>query len=52
MSSAYDLDLAIDSTCPVSMSRQRKQKFGKPKKQASAEEMTMTEEETDMISER
>ena len=45
MSSVYDLDLAIDSTCLVSMNRQRKPKDGKLKKQASTEEMTASTEE-------
>jgi len=39
------LDLAIDSTCLVSMNRQRKLKAGKLKKQASTEEMTTSVEE-------
>lgn len=45
VSSPYDLDLAIDSTCLVSMNRQRKPKDGKLKKQASTEEMTASVEE-------
>ena len=36
--STYELDLAFDSTCPMSMNRQRKSKDGKLKKQASMEE--------------
>jgi len=45
VSSAYDFDQAIDSTCLVSMNRERKPKDGKLKKQASTEEMIASVEE-------